>query len=80
MHVLFICDSAVGLTFSPPKIPSQADTVQRPSPEIRHGPSKEVKLLFLYLMKALIPFLFHGLANLFQSSILPCTDDSLNMS
>lgn len=69
MHVLFISDGAVILTFFAPKNPSQAFTIQRQTPEIRHSPSREVKLLFLKLGNPLILFLFHGLATLFQSSI-----------
>jgi hypothetical protein len=47
LHVLFMCEIAVRLTFSVPKIPSQAVTMQRLTPEIRHGPSKEIKLLYI---------------------------------
>jgi len=51
--------------------------MQRPTPEIRHSPSREVKLLFLKFGNPLILFFFQGLATLFQSSILPSTDDNL---
>jgi hypothetical protein len=42
-----MCEIAVRLTFSALVIPSQAVTIQRPTPEIRDCPSKEDKFFFL---------------------------------
>jgi hypothetical protein len=55
------------------------DNIQRPTPEIRHSPNKEVKPFFFNLEEPLILFLFPQLAALLQSSMPTSTDDSLRV-